>query len=52
MEIQTGAEQADYANDDQIERDDVVQQSRHHQNKDAGDQRNQRHQGEMDVHVE
>ena len=45
-------EQAEQADDDEIERDDVVQQPRHDQDQDAGDERDQRRQRQgREVHV-
>lgn len=45
-------EQANQADHDQIDRDDVVQKARHDQNKDASDQRDERRQGQVKVHSE
>src|SRR4051794_36335149 len=43
-------EQAQQTDDDEINRDDVIQQSRHHQDQDAGNQRNQWTNNQMQVH--
>lgn len=45
----SGAEKPDQSNDDQIDRDNIVEHARHDQNQDAGKQRNNR--GEAYVHV-
>lgn len=34
------AENSDQADDDEVDRDDVIQQAGHHKNQDAGNQRN------------
>jgi hypothetical protein len=44
------AEQAEQSGDDQIDGNDVVEQPRHDQNEDAGKQRNDRRETEIDVH--
>ena len=41
-EVTAPAKQSDQADNDQINGDNVVQQTRHSQNQDAGNQRNQR----------
>src|SRR4051794_24622987 len=40
--VHVPVEQADHANEDEVQRDDVVQQPRHQENEDAGDQRHDR----------
>src|ERR1700722_9265116 len=53
MERAAGAaEQAEQSGDDQIDGYDVVEQPRHDQNKNAGDQRDERSQTEIHVHNE
>src|SRR5690606_20813581 len=47
-----GPQQTDQADGDQVDRNDVVEQARHRQNEDAGNQRNQRRQTELQVHCE
>src|SRR4029078_10630693 len=44
------AEQTKQSDHDQIDRHDVIQKSRHHQDQDAGDQRNQRADAQVQVH--
>jgi hypothetical protein len=46
-----GAEQTDQADDDQIDRDDIVQQARHDQNQDAGNKGDQWSKSEADIHM-
>ncbi len=46
----TNPEQTHQANDDQVQRDDVIQQPWHNQNQNSRDKRNQRRQDEMHVH--
>ena len=43
-------QQAEQADDDQVQRDDVVEQARPDQDQDAGDERDQRLQCGVDVH--
>jgi hypothetical protein len=43
-------EQTDQAYDDEIQCDDKIEQSRHHQDQYSGDQRNQRGQAQLDAH--
>jgi len=45
------AEQPEQADDDQIDRDDEVEQARHDQDQDAGDQGRERADGEGQVHA-
>src|ERR1700722_10352257 len=47
-----GAEQTEQADNDQIQSNDVVQQLRHHQDQDAGDQRHNRRETQIDMHGE
>src|SRR5450830_263613 len=46
------AEQADHADDDQVERDNEIKQTRHEKNQNASDQRYQRAEGKMNIHIE
>src|SRR6185437_9472128 len=46
-----GAEQSHDPDDDEVDRDDVVEQSRHHQDEDAGDQRDEGREHEMDMEI-
>lgn len=46
----TGTEKPNQSNDDQIDRDDVVQQPRNGKYEDSRDQRYQRSQSQSDVH--
>ena len=43
----SSAQESQEAGDDQVEGDNVVQQSRHHQDEDPGDQRDKRCQGNV-----
>jgi hypothetical protein len=47
----SGTEKTDQADDDQIDRDDKVQQTRHDQNQDAGDKGDQWGKRQADIHV-
>ena len=44
-------EQADQTNGNQVQRDDVIQEFGHHQDQDTRDQRDQRSQAEVQVHL-
>ena len=44
------AEDPDQSDNDQVYGDDVIQQARHHENKNAGNQRNQRSERQVNVH--
>jgi hypothetical protein len=46
-----GTEQADQADDDQVQGDNEVKQARHQQNENAGDQGQQRAQGDVKTHA-
>ena len=43
------AEQTDQSDDDEINRDDVIQEPRHQQNQNSGDQGDQGAEGQVDV---
>jgi hypothetical protein len=45
------AQQSDQSDHDQVDRDNEIQQARYDKNQDAGDQGNQRSEGEVDIHL-
>lgn len=47
----TAAEQSQETGNDQVNRDDIVQQSRHHKDQDAGDQCHYRADRQMEIHL-
>jgi hypothetical protein len=48
--VYMSCEQSEQSYDDQVDRNDEIQQARHHQNQNAGDQRDQRAQVREYVH--
>jgi hypothetical protein len=44
------AKQSQEAHNDQVNRDDIVKQSRYHEDQDTGDQRHERSDCQMDIH--